>query len=223
MRPVFAQPLIVIDTETTGFHKQAEVIEIGAVALSRKGQILSTFSALIQPKHLDDWRTEKALLISGITKTELRQAPEPERVRVLFAQWLGAVSKATSVRPKALAYNAAFDKKLLERMGIFCEHLGIEWGECLFTWHNSLLNRRGVFLGAPKGVKRSLLCRMPADILIYLSLSMPTELSMMHCNREPSAKSLASIYSRLWEYRRTYFRALKSICSQFPNKYARMK
>ena len=154
MKPVFAQPLIVIDTETTGFHKQAEVIEIGAVALSRKGQILSTFSALIQPKHLDDWRTEKALLVSGITKAELRQAPEPERVRMLFAQWSAAVSRATSVRPKALAYNAAFDKKLLERMGIFCEHLGIEWGECLFTMTQQLLNHRGVFFRSAEGRRK---------------------------------------------------------------------
>ena len=137
---LFAQPLIVVDTETTGFHHSAEVIEIGAVALSKRGEITSTFSALIRPDILDDWRGAKALEISGLTKEQLLNAPSPIEVQSAFSLWIKSFARlSANASPLVLAYNAPFDKKMLERMGVFCERSGAIWGECLLKMTSALL------------------------------------------------------------------------------------
>lgn len=135
---LFAEPLIVLDTETTGFHKEAEVIELGAVCMDEWGRQRSSFSALISPSSeevFQDWRVKKALSVSNIEIDELLRAPSVEEVRLSFQNWLQEIP---SQRKTCLAFNVAFDKRRLEHAGF---HLN--WGKCILEMSKELMDSRG--------------------------------------------------------------------------------
>ena len=115
---LFLDPIVVLDTETTGLHQTAEVIEIGAVCLDEWGRIRSRFSALIQPKKLDR-KAMAALAINHIPLSELKSAPRAEEVSKRFSKWLAAIP--TQDGPVlCTAFNAAFDRRMLNRLGQAC-------------------------------------------------------------------------------------------------------
>ena len=104
---IFKEPIVVLDTETTGFHKEAEVIEIGAVCLDEWGRERTSFAALIQPKVTDDWRVEKALSISNITVERLQRCSPLEEIRPQFISWIEAIPSRSPV--KCIAFNTKFE------------------------------------------------------------------------------------------------------------------
>lgn len=68
---------VVIDLETTGLYpKQDRIIEIGALRI-RNGSITDTFSTFVNP---NQQLTEKVTQITGITDTDLANAPDMEEI-----------------------------------------------------------------------------------------------------------------------------------------------
>lgn len=102
------------DCETTGFAKDARIIEIGSIIVYFDGFDVhfDTFESLINPGELI---SDKINEITHITNDELRVAPGDE-VYEKYASW------SKQYKPKIIgAHNASFDKgKLtynLERVG----------------------------------------------------------------------------------------------------------
>lgn len=146
---LFAEPLIVLDTETTGVHKEAEVIELGAVCLDEWGRLRSSFSALIAPSSPDifqDWRVKKALSVSNIEIDDLLQAPSLEEVRTAFQAW---IDKVPAQKKTCLAFNAKFDKKRLEEAG-----LHLNWGKCILEMSKEIMNDKGHVVVDKNGRKK---------------------------------------------------------------------
>lgn len=146
---LFTEPLIVLDTETTGFHQEAEVIELGAVCIDEWGRQRSSFSALIAPSSeeiFQDWRVKKALSVSNIEINELLEAPHLEAVRISFQNWL---EKIPSQRKTCLAFNVKFDKKRLEEAGF---HLS--WGKCILEMSKEVMNAKGHIVVDKNGNKK---------------------------------------------------------------------
>jgi len=141
---LFKEPIIIVDTETTGFHKEAEVIEIGAICVDEWGRDRSSFSALIKPKVLNDWRVSKALEINKIKIEDLNQAGSLDQTRDLFMDWVSSIPCSSS--PVCIAFNTRFDKRMLERSGI---HLS--WGYCLLEMTKELMTSKHYVLRGVKG------------------------------------------------------------------------
>ena len=133
---LFSDPIIIIDTETTGFFHEAEVIEIGAVCIDEWGRERTTFSSLIKPNKLDR-RATQALKINNIDPQALQTAPSPQTIADCFAQWAERIPTRNGP-VMCTAFNVAFDKRMLEKMGI---HL--RWGDCIRTLTNNLMKRTG--------------------------------------------------------------------------------
>ena len=87
MTKIFLDPIVIVDTETTGFTQQSEVIEIGAVCIDEWGRPRTHFSSLLRPTNLDH-RAERALQINKIDKVSLLNAPNPAKVANSFCNWL---------------------------------------------------------------------------------------------------------------------------------------
>lgn len=134
---LFSEPLIVLDTETTGFHQEAEVIELGAVCIDEWGRHRSTFSALIAPSSEDifkDWKVKKALSVSNIAIDQLLAAPSLDEVRNSFQDW---INQCPSEKKLCLAFNVKFDKRRLEHAGI---HLN--WGKCVLEMSREIMKAK---------------------------------------------------------------------------------
>ena len=116
---LFSAPLIVLDTETTGFpsDRWARVIEIAAVKLDEYGETIGTFSRVVRPDILDS-RADKALGINGISRDEIAAADPTEQVAAAFEKWAGDCWTT--------AYNVAFDRPMVERMGVRSR-----WASCV--------------------------------------------------------------------------------------------
>jgi len=118
-------PFIVIDTETTGLASDpdARVIELGAVAVDRDGEILAEFSSLVRP---DRWGagTEEALAVNGLSRVLIERAPAPNLVVFAFTSW--RVCALPYDRSRVTAYNAPFDRELMGRSGL---NIGLEWAD----------------------------------------------------------------------------------------------
>ena len=120
---LFPEPIIVLDTETTGTSNRAEIIELGAVCLNQDGQEVSSFSCLIQPKDMGPI-IDKALAVNKIQRSDLLSAKPWETVAPYFVQWMNAIP-TPSGSPMNIAFNAPFDKRMLENHGMF-----LRWGQC---------------------------------------------------------------------------------------------
>lgn len=121
---LFSQPLIVLDTESTGLfgkHPWAEVIELGAVALDCEGNEIGRFASFVKPTVLDE-RADKALEINQITPAMLADAPDALFVGLRFVQFM-AEHEARFVT----AFNIAFDKQGMEKMGFE----DLRWASCV--------------------------------------------------------------------------------------------
>jgi len=116
---------IIVDVETTGFDKQARIIEIGAVALDEAGRERGLFGSLVQPPLPLGEHAQHALDITGIREDELRFAPRPAQVWISWLHWMSLYKPVKQV----LAFNAQFDRRMLERS--IPETSQLPWGECL--------------------------------------------------------------------------------------------
>lgn len=129
MDPLFKTPIVVLDTETTGFVADPDAApwEIGAVLINQLGLEQSSFSAVMRPTVLHEGMV-KALSIGGVTLAEVERFPPTAEVRVTFSEWLD--SCAESYGPaKITAFNVAFDRPMMERIG--ADILSHEWAPCI--------------------------------------------------------------------------------------------
>lgn len=131
---LFTRPLLVIDTETTGFldDPDCQPWEIGAVLLDVEGCEVSTFSAVGCPAVLKP-SMAKALSIGGISEDELRTAPPMVDVASAFIAWI------PDVDANATAFNVAFDKPMLSRLGIGYER----WAPCVMERAKFIMGKAG--------------------------------------------------------------------------------
>ena len=125
MQQIFYDPVVVLDTETTGRSNSAEVIEIGAVCLDEYGRIRSQFSSLIKPSIINA-KSREALAINKIPEEDLNQAPAPSLVKEMFWEWYNDIPTHSKDRPLCLAFNVSFDKRMMDNFGI-----KLPWGRCL--------------------------------------------------------------------------------------------
>lgn len=108
-------PIVVIDTETTGFVSDLRscVVDVGAILVDRDGREVSTFSSLVRPTSWGDW-CDGAAAVHGLALEQLADAPEPAEVADSLSGWLNTwgVSRVTS-------FSVVFDSEMLQRMGCF--------------------------------------------------------------------------------------------------------
>jgi DNA polymerase III epsilon subunit-like protein len=118
-------PVLVLDTETTGFPKNsyARIWDLGAVLLGIDGQVLEEWQRVIVPDPLDD-RANPALAIGGVTQDWIRENGIPEAVAV--AEWTAFLERTGPVR--CTAFNNEFDRPMMERCGF---GKSLQWGRCL--------------------------------------------------------------------------------------------
>jgi DNA polymerase-3 subunit epsilon len=95
-----AERFVVVDVETTGVYNSDRVVEIGAVTLSPRGEVVDEWDTLINPE-----RDVGPTYIHGITASMVSVAPRFEHAAVALADRLqGAV---------LVAHNLPFDSRML--------------------------------------------------------------------------------------------------------------
>lgn len=119
---LFRSPIIVLDTETTGFPRQpwARVIELAAVLIDHDGNEVDSWSSLILPDILDD-RAADAMAVNRITREMLQGQPSAFSAAASFRGWMGAA------RPYVTSFNVAFDRTMCERTGL----TSLRWASCI--------------------------------------------------------------------------------------------
>lgn len=92
------EPIIVLDTETTGLdHKTEKLIEIAAVKM-QNGEIIETFTSLVNPQKPIRY---SSFLIHNISEEMVQDAPPIDEVMPRFLEFVGEHSY--------VAHNAIFD------------------------------------------------------------------------------------------------------------------
>lgn len=117
-QPWDTQPIVVVDTETTGVTDSDAVCEIAAVRFEG-GQEVASFSSLVNPGVPI---SAGASAVNGITDADVANAPTlPELAADLFAIGKGAAP---------CAYNAPFDRTMIHRQlqRLNCPALDPGWG-----------------------------------------------------------------------------------------------
>jgi DNA polymerase III epsilon subunit family exonuclease len=104
---------VAFDTETTGLNPLASrLVELSGVKFRGTGELVDTFSSLINPQMRIPARVTA---VHGITDEMVAGAPTFEEVVPRFFQWLNARGPAgIKQRPLLLAHNAAFDIGFLD-------------------------------------------------------------------------------------------------------------
>lgn len=140
MGDLFRRPLLVVDTETTGFtdDPEAQPWEIGAVLLAHNGSEIGTFSAVGCPAVLHP-RMDKALSIGGVTAAELRAHPPMTWCVEAFQTWLAEMSRNTDEPRAWTAFNIAFDRPMLARIGVNVE----TWAPCIMERAKPIMGEAG--------------------------------------------------------------------------------
>ena len=118
---LFATRLVVLDTEGTGFSREAEVHEIGAVLLDVTGTELDTYEGMGKPRNLYLKGIRRALARSNLTLADLRRRTRPiAEVLAEFAAWWRGHGC-----PPCCAYNHSYDPRVLRQTGLD----GLLWAE----------------------------------------------------------------------------------------------
>ena len=100
--------LIVIDTETCGFGRQAQLVELGAAVVEvRTGMVTDLRSMLIDPGRAIP---RDATAIHGITDAMVRGKPDANSVMLKFHKWCLQFGPV----PVFAAHNAPFDRDVLK-------------------------------------------------------------------------------------------------------------
>ncbi len=144
---LFSAPILVVDTETTGFPAQpwAAVVDLAAVRVEPDGTLGPSFSCLIRPEILDERCTE-ALRISGLTPEQLVEGGvAPVFARQLWERWV----KQEAQTPFLTAYNVAFDRPMLAKMGIEGR-----WCSCVMERAAEVMGAAGALQRWPSGAYR---------------------------------------------------------------------
>ena len=97
---------VAIDTETTGFGKDARIVEVAAVTFE-DGEVAEEWSSLIRPEGVnwDDPNVKKAMEVNGIPLEELADKPT-------FADIAGQLILCLS-QDVWVAHNYEFDSRML--------------------------------------------------------------------------------------------------------------
>lgn len=135
---LFPTPVLVIDTETSGFaHARDHLLEIAGVLLDVEGNEVDTFGSLINPGHLPA-HADRALECNKITRAMLAQAPPLKQVRQSWLEW--CYRHATGgYKFRATAYNVAFDRAWTEKVSGFPPLI---WRECVMKQTTAILGSR---------------------------------------------------------------------------------
>ena len=122
---LFRTPIVVLDTETTGFPNdpEASVWDIGAVLLDVDGVEVAHFEAMGRPQVLHE-RMDEALAIGGMTREQLSERPPIADAIAALHAWLAELP----VEAKLTAFNIAFDKPMLARAGLVTDRV---WAPCV--------------------------------------------------------------------------------------------
>jgi DNA polymerase-3 subunit epsilon len=92
---------LILDTETTGLDKSAEILQIGIVSL--EGETL--FNSLVKPARARRW--DEAQRVHGITVSDVKDAPT-------IGQLAAELNELMHGRPVAI-YNVKFDTRMLSQ------------------------------------------------------------------------------------------------------------
>jgi DNA polymerase III epsilon subunit-like protein len=121
---LFAYPILVLDTETSGLpqHPGARPIEVAAVVVGTDGAILEEYSSLVRSHEEPEppFHAHFALNLTGIRWEEVLAAPTVDQV---LAD-LEALAGRHCTRWVA-AYNRDFDREMMRRIG-----WGGDWKWC---------------------------------------------------------------------------------------------
>lgn len=136
---IFRSPILIVDTETTGFpsHSWAAVVEIGAVLLDCDGSEAAVFESLIRPEVLDS-RCDGALAVNKIRREDLAAADPAGVVAPRFLQWAGTVTP----HPHWTTFNVAFDRPMMARSGIQTDR----WATCVMLRAMDIMGPAGALV-----------------------------------------------------------------------------
>lgn len=136
---LFKSPILVVDTETTGFPRDewSRVVEIGAVVLDVKGYAQESWSTLVKPDLFDE-RASGAVAVHGIT----RETVEAEGLTTSLA--LEAFGHLVSYwfdpgTAFCTSFNVAFDRPMIARMG----PADVRWAPCIMERAMSVMGPAG--------------------------------------------------------------------------------
>lgn len=135
------RPVIVVDTETTGFVGQLDAApwEIGAVCLNEYGLEVSCFDGLCCPRVLNQGMV-KALSIGGTTLEEVAQHQPAESLAADFQFWLHSCQQTYGMF-RLTSFNTAFDRPMLERAGLHLD--GYDWAPRIMETAKPIMGRAG--------------------------------------------------------------------------------
>ena len=137
------RPVCVLDTETTGFPEQpwSRVVEVAAVILDADGSEVFASSSLVRPE-IHDARAAGAERIHGLTREALADAPlAGDVVAVLNRVGVGDLLLTET---RCTAFNLAFDRPMLERMGFAPR----EWAPCIMLAAYDIMGPAGALRDA---------------------------------------------------------------------------
>jgi len=144
------QPIIVVDTETTGLfskHRWAEVWDLAAVLCDEEGRILSEFQAIIKRDEIPPQAAE-GLKISGLTIDGVMamMAAEGESLGDVverFEAWMKQCDNATIT-----SFNTEFDRAGIQKLGQPLH--GLPWGPCVMKTAMAIMGPSGKLRPADK-------------------------------------------------------------------------
>ena len=141
---LFKSPILVLDTETTGFADRdwSRVVEVGAVLVGCDGAEVACFESFVLPDILDE-RADGALAVNHITREMLADAPDAETVSARLESWiinLGDPLTSEPFTPYASAFNIAFDRPMLARMGWRWNR----WARCIMERASDIMGEEGL-------------------------------------------------------------------------------
>lgn len=143
MTPILRRPIAVLDTETTGFPEQpwSRVVEVAFVVLDIYGNEALAGSSLVRPE-IHDARAAGAERIHGLTREVLADAPLAGDV-VATLNRVGVGGALLPALPST-AFNLAFDRPMLERMGFAPR----EWAPCIMLAAYDIMGPAGALRDA---------------------------------------------------------------------------
>lgn len=116
------QRLAIVDTETTGFGADAELLELAVVIVDTQPPFAEVFavSTLVRAYNFDAERHAAAIAVHGIQPADVAQAPEPFAVRAWLQNGLASFNVGALT-----AYNVPFDRRML------AEYYDGPWEPCI--------------------------------------------------------------------------------------------
>lgn len=109
------QPLLVLDTETSGLpkHRWAAPIEVACIALDLEGQEWASWESLVRPAVELPSEAEEALRCNHITREQLADAPPLDQVLLDYSEW---VRRYELDGVLVSSFNIDFDRTMMNRL-----------------------------------------------------------------------------------------------------------